>query len=121
MTGRSRALFFDDPETQNWPVKPIDFPGSSLTLTSVTKFAQAAIYGTRSHLGEKKPCATPASRLRQLWHLLSARQQDMPISITALNRDTILKRNIVSTADLGPYVPSVSGGRFVLHDERDQP
>ncbi|MCB2079568.1 MAG: TonB-dependent receptor [Novosphingobium sp.] len=36
------------------------------------------------------------------------RLQDVPISITVLDQDTITKRNIISTADLGNYVPSLS-------------
>jgi len=34
--------------------------------------------------------------------------QDVPISITVLNKEEISKRNLVSTADLGTYVPSLS-------------
>ncbi len=34
--------------------------------------------------------------------------QDVPISITVLSQDAISKRNIVSAADLGSYVPSLS-------------
>ncbi|MGE3690996.1 MAG: TonB-dependent receptor [Novosphingobium sp.] len=34
--------------------------------------------------------------------------QDVPISITVLNKEDISKRNLVSTADLGTYVPSLS-------------
>ncbi|MCP5401141.1 MAG: TonB-dependent receptor [Novosphingobium sp.] len=36
------------------------------------------------------------------------RLQDVPISITVLDQDALAKRNIVSTADLGTYVPSLS-------------
>ena len=36
------------------------------------------------------------------------RLQDVPISITVLNQESLSKRNIVSTADLGTYVPSLS-------------
>ncbi|MCB2072278.1 MAG: TonB-dependent receptor [Novosphingobium sp.] len=36
------------------------------------------------------------------------RLQDVPISITVLSQDALTKRNIVSTADLGQYVPSLS-------------
>jgi iron complex outermembrane receptor protein len=39
------------------------------------------------------------------------RLQDVPISITVLSQDTITKRNIVSTADLGAYVPSLSSNQ----------
>ena len=34
--------------------------------------------------------------------------QDVPISITVLSQDALSKRNIVSTADLGTYVPSLA-------------
>ena len=36
------------------------------------------------------------------------RLQDVPISITVMDQETLSKRNIVSTADLGSYVPSLS-------------
>ena len=36
------------------------------------------------------------------------RLQDVPISITVLDQDTLTKRNVVSTADLGTYVPSLA-------------
>ena len=36
------------------------------------------------------------------------RLQDVPISITVLSQEAISKRNIVSGADLGPYVPSLA-------------
>jgi len=36
------------------------------------------------------------------------RLQDVPISITVVNQETLTKRNIVSTTDLGSYVPSLS-------------
>ncbi|MBV1691080.1 TonB-dependent receptor [Novosphingobium sp. G106] len=36
------------------------------------------------------------------------RLQDVPISITVLSQDAITKRNIVSSVDLGTYVPSLS-------------
>jgi len=36
------------------------------------------------------------------------RLQDVPISITVLDQDTLAKRNITSTADLGAYVPSLA-------------
>src|SRR2546425_217580 len=39
------------------------------------------------------------------------RLQDVPISITVLNQDALTKRNIVSTADLGSYVPSLSSNQ----------
>jgi iron complex outermembrane receptor protein len=39
------------------------------------------------------------------------RLQDVPISITVLSQDAITKRNIVSTADLGQYVPSLSSNQ----------
>jgi iron complex outermembrane receptor protein len=39
------------------------------------------------------------------------RLQDVPISITVMSQDTITKRNIVSTADLGQYVPSLSSNQ----------
>src|SRR5689334_3910956 len=35
------------------------------------------------------------------------RLQDVPISMTVLNQEQISQRNIVSTADLGSYVPSL--------------
>lgn len=36
------------------------------------------------------------------------RLQDVPISITVLSQDAITKRNIISSTDLGTYVPSLS-------------
>ncbi len=36
------------------------------------------------------------------------RLQDVPISITVFNQEALAKRNIVSTAELGAYVPSLS-------------
>lgn len=36
------------------------------------------------------------------------RLQDVPISITVLDQETLSKRNIISTADIGAYVPSLS-------------
>ena len=36
------------------------------------------------------------------------RLQDVPISITVLNQEELSQHNIVSTADLGSYVPSLS-------------
>ena len=39
------------------------------------------------------------------------RLQDVPISITVLNQEQLTKRNIVSTADLGSYVPSLSSNQ----------
>jgi len=36
------------------------------------------------------------------------RLQDVPISITVLDNETLAKRNITSTADLGAYVPSLA-------------
>jgi len=36
------------------------------------------------------------------------RLQDVPISITVLDNETLSKRNIVNTTDLGAYVPSLS-------------
>jgi iron complex outermembrane receptor protein len=36
------------------------------------------------------------------------RLQDVPISMTVLNQEQLSQRNIVSTADLGSYVPSLS-------------
>ncbi len=39
---------------------------------------------------------------------IEQRLQDVPISITVLSQDAITKRNIVSSVDLGTYVPSLS-------------
>jgi len=36
------------------------------------------------------------------------RLQDVPISITVMNQQQLSERNIVSTADLGTYVPSLA-------------
>jgi iron complex outermembrane receptor protein len=39
------------------------------------------------------------------------RLQDVPISITVMSQDALARRNIVSTADLGQYVPSLSSNQ----------
>ena len=73
------------------------------------------------------PAASPSATSDDQEIIVTARRsaerlQDVPISITVLNQDALTKRNIVSTADLGAYVPSLSSNRAAtLSALTDQP
>ena len=76
---------------------------SSCLLAGVAAPAMAQSGSDRSDSGAEATADIIVTARRS-----EERLQDVPISITVLSQEDIAKRNIVSTADLGSYVPSLS-------------
>jgi iron complex outermembrane receptor protein len=74
----------------------------------LTTTAIGLCLGAVPALAQSSDKATDSGEIIVTAQRVEQRLQDVPISITVLSQDAITKRNIVSSVDLGSYVPSLS-------------
>jgi iron complex outermembrane receptor protein len=86
---------------------------NKLQLIATTALSSALLLGLAAPAQAQSGTSPQASDSDDGTIIVTARRseeklQDVPISITVLSKEDISKRNLVSTADLGTYVPSLS-------------
>jgi len=82
-------------------------------LIATTALSSALLLGLAAPAQAQNATSPQAASSEDAPIIVTARRseeklQDVPISITVLSQETLSKRNIVSTADLGTYVPSLA-------------
>jgi outer membrane receptor protein involved in Fe transport len=77
-------------------------------LSSVLLLSVATPAAAKNAVSSQTNADSPAADIIVTARRSEERLQDVPISITVLDKETLSRRNVVSTTDLGIYVPSLS-------------
>jgi iron complex outermembrane receptor protein len=101
---------------ENDMIKRKQYLSSVLVTTALALGVSTPAWAQPAAKPPAGPAASPSATSDDQEIIVTARRsaerlQDVPISITVLNQDALTKRNIVSTADLGSYVPSLSSNQ----------